>query len=220
MGQLKGKTYTLPVGSAKVELISADDSILSERVGRGIEFEPQSRRLWAEWCAKGGMVLDVGAYTGLFAIGAVKLGCYAISFEPMPFNAERVAKNARLNGVEFVQMQAALSDRNGEIEITYNPKTPFFTSGASLVRKKGSKLTVKTLTIDSLKLPQVTAIKIDVERGEPFVLRGARETLARCRPMMLVEALGMDERNAVMDAVDDYDLVDVIDVRNLVLAPC
>lgn len=208
------------MGSTKVALISADDSILIERVAKGIEFEPQSRALWGEWCAKGGTVLDVGAYTGLFAIGAVKLGCSAISFEPMPFNAERVAKNAKLNGVEFTQMQAALSDRNGEIEITYNPKTPFFTSGASLVRKKGSKLKVKTLTIDSLNLQQVTAIKIDVERGEPFVLRGARETLARCRPMMLVEALGMDERNAVMDAVDGYDLVDVIDVRNLVLAPC
>lgn len=204
----------------QVRLISKDDSILSERVAKGKEFEPLSRALWAEWCEKGGTVLDVGAYTGLFAIGAVKLGCSAIGFEPMPKNAARTRKNAKLNKVEFLLMEAALSDRNGEIEITYNPNTPFFTSGASLVRKKGLTLKVPTLTIDSLNLQQCTAIKIDVERGEPFVLRGARETLARCRPMMLVEALGMDERNAVMDAVEGYDLVDVIDVRNLVLAPC
>jgi FkbM family methyltransferase len=136
----------------------------------------------------------------------------------MGFNADRLEMNAVQNRVKIDLRRAAVSDREGEIDITWNSKVPF-TAGASLIRKKGPKLTVPTLTIDSLKLDQVTAIKIDVERAEPLVLAGARETLKRCKPLLLVEALGPDERAAVLASIKGYKLADIIDVRNLVLVP-
>lgn len=43
------------------------------------------------------------------------------------------------------------------------------------------------LSIDSLKLSRVDFIKIDVEGMEAEVLRGAKATLQRCKPMMLIE---------------------------------
>lgn len=208
----------LTIGSATVKLIADGDRIV-DHVRRGKPFEPQSRKLWGEWCAEGGTVLDVGAYDGLFSIGAALLGCEAIAFEPMPFNAERIVENRKLNGAAVQLCRAAASDRDGHVDITYNPKVPF-TSGASLIRKKGHKLNVMTLAIDGANLQQVTAIKIDVERGEPLVLAGARETLKRCRPKLLVESLGGDERAKVMASLTGYRLADVLDTRNLVLLPC
>lgn len=210
----------LAIGDATVLLIAAGDRIC-DHVRRRKGFEPQSRKLWGGWCADvgpSGVVLDVGAYSGLFAIGAALLGCDVIAFEPMPFNADRFADNAVLNEVSPSLRRAAVSDKSGEIDITYNPKIPF-TSGASLIRKKGVKLRVQTLTIDSLALPRVDAIKIDVEHGELLVLAGATETLKRCAPKLLVEALSKPERDAILKALPGYWLADVIDVRNLVLLP-
>lgn len=211
--------HKLAVGEATVKLLAEGDRIVGHvRSGKG--FEPQTRALWGQWCkeAPGALVLDIGAYSGLFSIAADLLGCRAIAFEPMPFNLERILKNAEVNHSLIEIRPGAVSDKTGWIDITFNPKVPM-TAGASLIRKKGNRLRVKTHTLDSLALQNVAAIKIDVERAEPLVLAGARETLARCRPKMIVEALGKTERAAVLAAVPGYRLADVIDERNLMLLP-
>lgn len=46
---------------------------------------------------------------------------------------------------------------------------------------------VRALRIDGLSLPRVDLIKIDVEGMELDVLNGARDTIGRCRPYLLVE---------------------------------
>lgn len=208
----------IPVGPVTVRLISEGDRIVGSLKERG-PFEPQSLAKWAELCAGGGIVLDIGAYTGLYAIAARLLGCHAIAFEPMPVNRARFRDNADLNHVSDKVNSEAVSDQCGESSIGYNPIP--FTAGASLLRKTGQFQPVRTLTIDSLNLPKVAAIKIDVERAEPLVLAGARETLARCRPAMLVEVLGQAEKDAVMAAVKGlgYIVVGLLDARNWLMLP-
>jgi Methyltransferase FkbM domain len=48
------------------------------------------------------------------------------------------------------------------------------------------RLDAKIRTLDSFKLTP-NFLKIDVEGGELGVLKGARETLARCKPIVLCE---------------------------------
>jgi FkbM family methyltransferase len=212
------ETMRFAVGLVAVELVLAGDRICGSIAGRG-PFEPMSLAKWAQLCARGGTVLDVGAYTGLFSIAAAKYGCRVLAFEPMEFNRARLVENAGINRVEVEISDAAVADAVGETTITYNPKVPF-TSGASLIRLKGVKLPIRTVTIDSLELAEVTAIKIDTERGEPAVLRGAVETLKRCRPAILCEALGPSEAAAVMGSIEGYRRAGMLDGRNLLLRPC
>jgi FkbM family methyltransferase len=46
---------------------------------------------------------------------------------------------------------------------------------------------IDVISIDQLKLPRLDWLKIDVEGMELDVLEGAKETIARCRPLMLIE---------------------------------
>jgi FkbM family methyltransferase len=50
---------------------------------------------------------------------------------------------------------------------------------------KGS--TIKTMRLDDLGLDELALLKVDVEGSEPLVLDGAKDTIARCKPMVLVE---------------------------------
>jgi hypothetical protein len=91
----------------------------------------------------------------------------------------------------------ALSDRAGTAELRIPRKARGYSNQhASLSRDNVSadfgSVTVTTKRLDDLQLDNVGFIKIDVEGHELAVLKGARETLARCRPNLVVE---MEERH-------------------------
>ena len=52
---------------------------------------------------------------------------------------------------------------------------------------------VQALRLDSLGLPRLDLLKIDVEGAEHDVLSGAAETISRCRPYIIVEHLKSSE---------------------------
>jgi len=214
------KNYAWTVAGLPLEFVDADDSII-RLLHTGKDFEPNTVEKWGEICDTGGTVVDVGCYTGLFSIIAARLGCHVIAFEPMRKNFERCLENFHINGVVVDIRYACASDRDGPTEIKFNPRVPFLTSGASLIRPSGGMESrahqVMGATIDSLGLTQCTAIKIDVERGEPMVLAGARETIRRCKPVLLVEVLGPSEGELIK--VPGYRVADVLDERNWLMLP-
>lgn len=204
------------VGKVNVTIINGDR--ICNHVERKGSFEPETLQVWSEIVQKGRTAIDVGAYTGLFSISAALMGAKAIAIEPMPSLIRRLKMNAKRNEVSIEVIEAAASDADGKTEITHNSKIPF-SAGASLVRKKGYRYPVNTVCLDSLNLVDVAAIKIDVEKHETAVLRGATEILRKWRPALLVEALDEDLRKAVLDALPGYRLVERLDVRNLYLTP-
>jgi len=54
---------------------------------------------------------------------------------------------------------------------------------------------VASTTIDIAGLINVDFIKLDVEGAELFAARGARETIERCRPWVMIELNGLDQKN-------------------------
>lgn len=216
-----GKVMQIQVGGVIVKLIEDGDRICGH-INKGNTFEPESLAVWAELCRKapkGSYVIDVGGYTGLFSIAAALMGCKVICIEPMPLNVARIIENCRLNDVTIEIHQAVASSDVGKTELTYNPNVKGMTSGASLIRKKGFKLQVKSITIDSLNVDPV-AIKIDVERGEPLVLAGSRKTIKRSKPSLLVEVLDDERSNLVKSSISNYKIKNIIDQRNWLMLPC
>jgi hypothetical protein len=53
--------------------------------------------------------------------------------------------------------------------------------------------TIRTITLDSLELARIDLIKIDVEGMELDAVDGAAASLARCRPVLIVESIKTDK---------------------------
>lgn len=147
-----------------------------------------------------GVLLDIGAHDGLLTIPFARLPESRVNgFEPLPGAMARLRANI---AAEFGSIPAhvtlheeALGAAPGEAVLTLPvldgvPQEQW----ASLAKDYAEHRSVTTqahrvrvVTLDSLALEGVTAIKLDAEGAEQEVLEGARETLTRCRPVLSVE---------------------------------
>jgi FkbM family methyltransferase len=166
-----------------LDLHTAFDPLYSI-VGQGdYELEPGFRPL------PGWNVVDVGANVGVYAVTTAKrVGPQGrvIAVEPFPENAKRLRANALRNGLSGVTVvEAAAGDREGSVDLFVHERG----INHSLVRGSGTAVKVSLTTVDAAAkaLPKVHLLKIDVEGVVPAVLRGARETIRRDRPLLVIE---------------------------------
>jgi len=145
-------------------------------------------------------VYDIGANVGFHAIAAARrIGPDAkvVCFEALPDNAKRIEYNAASNKLANVQViAAALGKSEGEAAF-WTSRQPTWGKLASVGKKpdkfaKEVSVSLRRLDsiVDELKLPPPTLIKMDVEGSELDVLEGARQTLERHHPILLIEAHG------------------------------
>lgn len=209
---------SLAINAGSVEVLLMDDDRICGKVREHGSFEPDTLAAWCEMCKPGLEVLDVGSYSGLFAIAAAKLAARPVAIEPLPVMVRRIKDNAELNGVTFPVIEAAASNNTGRARLGVNERVRL-TAGASLERKSGLGINVKTVRLDELPVMDVAVIKIDVERHEQSVIRGARNLIRRRRPKLVIETLTKEAREAVKAQLADYREVAFLDGRNLVLEP-
>lgn len=125
-----------------------------------------------------GTVIDVGAFIGDHTIHYLRHSPSVLAFEPNPAAYACLWHNIKeFNNVRCFKL--ALGARPGRASIVTNANA----GAAALV--PGADVPV--VALDSLNLQDVSFIKIDAEGWECDVLDGARETIARCRPVMLIE---------------------------------
>ena len=154
------------------------------------------RRLW-----RSGLALDIGAHDGLLTLPLAALpGARVLAFEPLPSAFARLrAATAHLPNVEC--RPEALGDAPGEAVLTLPvldgaPQEQWASLAkdyAGFARVGAVARRVPVITLDSLALEGVTAVKLDAEGHEEAVLRGAAATLRRCRPVLSVE---VEERHS------------------------
>ncbi|GAA0567335.1 hypothetical protein GCM10009416_01690 [Craurococcus roseus] len=147
-----------------------------------------------------GTLLDVGAHDGAFALPFAALpASRVLAFEPLPaaFARLRAAFGDPLpSHVEL--RQEALGERDGEAVLSMPvldgaPQEQWASTakgyGAALgePRVAERRFPVPVRRLDGFGLRDLTAAKIDAEGAEYEVLRGARETLLRCRPVLSIE---------------------------------
>ncbi len=151
----------------------------------------------------GVVALDIGANIGVFTLEMARLMTgwgNVLAFEPQERLFCALAGNIALNNA--FNAKPILSAVGAVAETIMIPRPDYQRSGSfgslSLRRQDDRRelgqavdydagVPVMQVTIDSLRLPRVDLIKLDVEGMEIEVLEGARETLGRCRPAMFIE---------------------------------
>ncbi len=137
--------------------------------------------------------VDGGANKGVYSWWLSRICRRVIAFEPNPQMFVYMSQGVPGN-VEPVQ--AALSSEVGTA--TFNLPTTdgkvHHTRGSLLEVSAGSgtrTFEVKTTTIDTLGLDDCGFIKLDLEGAELDALKGAAQTLERCRPVVMTEVTGV-----------------------------
>ncbi|MAY66178.1 MAG: hypothetical protein CMM77_03510 [Rhodospirillaceae bacterium] len=151
--------------------------------------------------------IDVGANKGVYSYALLGHCRQVHAFEPNPklfrILSGWARKRATLSPV-------ALSDSTGEADLLV-PKWPkgYSNQGASLSTIKVSGdhgiVRVKTARLDDLDIRDVGFMKIDVEGAEMAVLDGARKTIARDRPVMLIEIEAVHTGRPLPDMIAEVE---------------
>lgn len=220
-----------------VRLYKENDMVVKDAKENNYMFEHETFEYWVHLTTKAGLktnkacMVDIGAYTGLYSLFALRCFGYAKAhaFEPNPIVFERMIENAKLNGHSvdcldrFVPINIAIGNTNGFVDL-YS-KNFDMTSASSLNKSSETteKQTVQIYRIDDIyfELP-IDVIKIDVEGCELDVLEGATQTIRCESPILIIETLTNDlEEKVIEKLVNDLgynrdNIKTKLDGRNLV----
>lgn len=135
---------------------------------------------------------DIGANCGFYTmLASFLLGDTGNvhSFEPTP-NIFLLLKKNTIHKHNIFLNNSALSDMVGTIDFFTNPVCSSLNSVFNYDPSIQKKILVKTTTIDEYcraRKITPTFLKIDVERGEENVIRGAKNTLSSFEPTIAME---------------------------------
>ncbi len=175
-----------------IQLCPPYDEYVSQSVIRLGQYCKAELDTWLPYLPKDGFALDIGANFGSHTLGmarAVGRGGRVVAFEPQWALFAMLCGSAALNDLRQIRAQwLALGRETGVVRvppIRYDMPGNF---GGLELGTPGAGEAVPRLTLDSFKFEDLDFAKIDVEGMELDVLAGAEETIARCRPVLCVEA--------------------------------
>ena len=156
-------------------------------------WERTTQEFWKSQCADAEVVIDVGAYLGVYSIIASKVAPSArvIALEPNPWTFAKLKENLSLNApANFELHNLAAGSSDAELEMTVGSDR-LTSSGASISSGDTEGLNafkVQQVTLDQL-VQRADLIKIDAEGWELPVLQGATELLRSSSPTLVLEIL-------------------------------
>jgi FkbM family methyltransferase len=139
--------------------------------------------------------VDVGANQGEYSLFAAKRLSKGnvLAFEPLPSIRAVFDENIRLNGFANIKVfDCGLSDKNGQLDFHEIEDADEGLGTLYLgQRKSKSVIRIPLRSLDEVmhELPhlKVHFIKMDIEGGELYALKGSERTIEKCRPMIMIE---------------------------------
>lgn len=188
------KIYNV-AGLGSFYLDNAND-VVKTTLKKGEKWETYIIDVLNKYLKPGQTAIDIGAHCGSISIAmARRVGPKGKVFS---FEAERqflreLYMNLNLNNLSNVTiMNYWVSNIDAEFLLTGYP-TAYSPVGGDFPQP----VSIKKIKLDSLDLPKIDFMKIDVECTEDLVLEGAHNLIMKDRPIMIIEIMG---------GFDGYDL--------------
>ena len=179
------------VDGLRVYLNPKDVGLCAELAVEGVH-EPRLTRLFCAILKPGMVVIDVGANIGYFTLLAARRVSpkgKVVALEPFPESYELLEKNVRVNECSnVIAVKLAAGARSGSHTLYVHERRNWNT----LAKREGpivGELSVQVESLDALlaREDRVDVIRMDVEGAEYDVLLGARKTLLRHAPLLVME---------------------------------
>ena len=173
------------------------------------EFSEGEAVFFSTICNPGDCVMDIGANIGthtlVFSKAVGKEG-FVYAFEPQRLAFQNLCANMSLNSVVNVEcFPYAVSNLPGSLLVpTINPEKKINIGGVQ-IEGYTEGLRVHQITIDTYfaSLTRLDVMKIDTEGMEGKVLRGAKSTINKFRPILYVENDKLDRSKALIESIWD-----------------
>ncbi|MDE3046022.1 MAG: FkbM family methyltransferase [Verrucomicrobiota bacterium] len=167
---------------------------------RNLQWDTTAIALIQRYAKPGTVVIDVGAHIGTLTLclsKAVGPQGQVLAFEPQPKIFRELIMNLTLNeSNNVIARHCALGEKKKKIHL--DPVLPD-NEGARTIGK-GSE-TARMFRLDDFPLNNVSFIKIDAENYESYILDGAKKTISRNKPVILIEIMG-HKLKAAQERVD------------------
>jgi FkbM family methyltransferase len=160
------------------------------------DYEPAVFHYLKRHVLPGAVVLDVGAHVGLFTVLLARWAGptgHVYAFEPTPVTRTALVDHLTLNKVvgQATVCPIAVSDEEGTsflYTVSNCPENTLSSKHGRLPQAESTPVTVTTIdAFCTARSLAPTLIKIDIEGFEIHALCGARQTLARHHPTLVVE---------------------------------
>lgn len=165
-----------------------------------------------------GIILDLGANIGVtsYHLSKKKPGSTIFSFEPLTLNMDTLKRiKKRFNLKNINEFQVAVGEKPGNLEMVMPVINDVPMHGLSHVIHKentefnsGLKYKVPVVCLDEFKpliesKKRITALKIDVENFEYFVLKGGEKMIADHQPIIYCELWDNINRKKCIDLLNN-----------------
>lgn len=139
-----------------------------------------------KWCRQRRLAVDVGAHVGFWSMAMLRDFQYVVAFEPVSQFRDCWWKNVGATlAIESCELhECALGSASGRVNMVVDPAD---SGGTHISKTSGIHGDTSVLPLDAFDLNTVDLLKIDCEGYELEVLKGAVETLERCKPCVIVE---------------------------------
>lgn len=168
----------------------------------GLSYNNQDLKTAIKYCHNKRIAVDIGSHIGTATITLSKYFEHVYSFELIPEIYECLELNIKKHGVEnSTNYNQAIAAEEGTACIKIGKSHGSF---GSVADETGDSITVKPL--DYYNFSNVDFIKIDVEGHELRAIQGAIETIERCKPIIMFEALEhiLNTYNSSIQQILDY----------------
>lgn len=158
------------------------ERLISKRIKKGgpAEYQDDVRDEAYKYVTDFNVAVDVGANVGLWAKPLARKFNRVIAYEPLEQVYSCLERNVNPSKVDINKF--ALGSTNNKVNMVYD----HINTGGSYVSEVGTGL-IDIKRMDDLDLPKFGLLKIDCERHELEVLKGAMDTILKYKPIIVCE---------------------------------
>ena len=199
------------------KLFISDSYLLKKRLIRAINKNYEKELSFIDrFGDKTKVALDIGVYRGVYSYKFSKFFKHVHSFEPNPLLFPYLNKNLKkiIRNIELYNF--ALSDVSGETVLKLPLRSgsifkdnieELYQLGAASIHPKNEfnqskKVNVRMEKLDNIQIKNIGFIKIDVEGHELEVIKGAKETINKYNPILLVEIEKRHSKRPVNETIN------------------